>query len=75
MGGTLAFLVVGERDMFGFPEPMWGRVVFSPGTFAAMMTYELLDASKMTCEAVAVVTMGALGGLLGLAAGLFDGRR
>ncbi len=64
---SLAYLLFGSWDIIGWsPEPLWAKILFSPGVAAGHLSWNHLTHSEVACRAVGVGAMGYAGGIIGL---------
>ena len=63
---SLTYVICGPKDFLGFPEPLWARIVFMPGSVAGQATYQYLSHSMATCYAVAIAATTLVGAVVGL---------
>jgi hypothetical protein len=65
---SLAYLFFGAWDLFGWsPEPLWAQILFFPGLAVGHLCWDHFSHSEIVCQAVGVVVMGIVGGIIGLA--------
>jgi len=62
---SVGYVLVGPKDSFGFPEPLWAAIFFYPGTYMGFLTWEHVAHSMPVCYAAAVATITLIGAVLG----------